>query len=391
MSVQSAGRGSQFSALASPSSVAAGADYRHQQHQYHQPPSQASSAVGAASAYGSAVSSYQPLSAVPYDGAAAGAFGHPLDYLTMSTSTGGNNSALPYSSAPPTSWTTFDSGGGSVVYTGLSNRSSVSATVGGTSLVSLPPDMSSPVHTDGRPTAGGGPPEYSMEQAAEESYRQRFVDTDLWKIMLFYRYVDLSRMNRLNVFCSIGYVWLCVMSLVGWIWLVGGWSLSNTSREVFTIFGFLFTTGWLVVVFGCALTYLKAHKRLSNRHNLMVISPIVVIAVFAYLGLIALTVSNHRYTNIADFDEHDKDSLELSKDHHWCNDEKVTAGLSFYVAMVYLSVAALVALPVQAMSWTAHKFPESVSNIIDFSNTAEKYHRQRKAKDYPDNTDKIFL
>lgn len=321
---------------------------------------------------GSASGGYHHLTATPFDNYSGGG-GNPLDYITSSSNPSNNpalaatadngvgpTSALPYSSTPPIGWTTFDGVQGYQ----MTNRGNGS--------------MSSSAALSSH--AEQGAPNYSMEQAASESHEQRFHSTELWKPTLFYKYRTLSRYNILNITVSIGFVWTCIVSFVCWLWLIGAWSTDNTSRQVFIDISFIFTVIWGVVMLGCAIFHLKDHKMLTNRHKIMVLAPFVVMWVVLVLGLIAMTISNHKYTNIADFingeeskEQKEKNKLELSNGHHWCDDEKVQAGLSFYVSLTLLSLAAFFTLPWQALSWAAHVNPECTTNVVDFYDRVEDY------------------
>lgn len=236
-----------------------------------------------------------------------------------------------------------------------------------------PSQSTLPIHTPAEFTSYSSMHDFTLQGARENSQEEQMIENEYWKPSVFYWYRGVSPLNWLHVMTWIGMIWAIVVSFVCWLWLVGGISLGNDSREAWTIAGSLITLVWFVLQVTLALVYIMQHQWLTYRHTLTVLMPTFVIFCFLLLGFIALWLSNDKYTNIRDFnnghktdEEKEKDKLALSSDKHWCDDEKIKAGLSFYVALAWLSLVAFMALPSFVGAYTAHKWPECNSDVTGF-------------------------
>lgn len=239
------------------------------------------------------------------------------------------------------------------------------------------PQSTLPIQNPAEYTSYSAMHDFTLQGARENSQEEQMQENEYWKPSVFYWYRGVSPLNWLHAMTWVGMIWAIVVSFVCWLWLVGGVSMSNDSREAWTIAGSLITLVWFVLQVTLALVYIMRHQWLTYRHTLTVLMPTFVIFCFLLLGFIGLWLSNDKYTNIRDFNnghktdaEKEKDKLALDSDKHWCDDEKVKAGLSFYVALAWLSMAAFMALPSFVGAYTAHKWPECNSDVTGFFKVA---------------------
>lgn len=230
------------------------------------------------------------------------------------------------------------------------------------------------------------PRDYSLESAFVQSQDERVHDNEVWKVTLVHLLRGLSWNNPLFWVTTFGFVWTLVIGLVAWLWLIDDIPASNDDRKAYTIAGFVISLLWGIIACVTIGVYIARNRRLSYRHFVWVMMFIVAAFIMLILAFVALTLVNQKYTNIRQFndgshketkEEKEKNQLELSKDHHWCDAEKVKAGVAFYTALSWMSVVPVVLFPLYLMALVAHIWPECSSDITDFY----KIKREHQAKE----------
>lgn len=195
-------------------------------------------------------------------------------------------------------------------------------------------------------------------------------------------YIDLTKgkWNFLNFITLVGTALTAIISLLSFLGLMGVLEPDTTTRSWETGVEGVIAILWFVAAISASASYLLNNSNLRSQHKARVVFVIFANFLLLLFYFLFIILSNAKYTNIrsphesesSSEEEHFKD-LDLSKGHHWCSDDKVMAGLSYYVAMAYGSLMIIILMPAQIEAWYSHSAPERAADVADYYEDTERY------------------
>ena len=227
--------------------------------------------------------------------------------------------------------------------------------------------------------------DYSVRAAAFQSLLERLNGNRFWRMRALYIDKLKSRWNALNFISILGTILTAVISLLSVLAVLGVIHPDTSTRSWLTAVEGVIAILWFVAGITASASYLLNNSNLRSQHKARTVYVILANFILLLFYFLFIILSNAKYTNIrvpheseSSSEEEHFEHLDLDKSHHWCSDEKVMAGLSYYMAMIYGSIMIVILMPAQIEAWYAHKAPECASDVADYFATEERYEEKNR-------------